>query len=58
MYATILDAFQPRPNGNTAKLKTYIAIIAAIGNRNTSVLERNGSAVIAQAIHFHFRKKI
>ena len=46
MYATIRDAFHPRPKGYPTKLTTYIANIAAIGNRNTSVLERNGSALI------------
>jgi len=45
MYAAILDAFQPSPNGYPTKLKMYIAMIAAIGKRNTSVFERNGRAV-------------
>ena len=46
MYATIRDAFHPRPKGYPTKLTTQIANIAAIGNRNTSVLDRNGSALI------------
>ena len=40
-----LDPLKPRPNGCPTRLNIYKKTTAAMGNKNTSVLDRNGSAV-------------
>ena len=53
----ILEAFQPNPKGWPIRLSTYTSAIAATGNRNTSVCDKNGSARYPKCVMYQYQAK-